>query len=461
MNCSEQCFQDAIAKRYIREHGSLGTCDLSGATGVKVLEAGLLRDLFEPLLKVYESSADTAQPRSTPDGKESLFECIQNDKRWRVFSVAFSNSDGCMLLDVIRGYGPDGALAPSNASWFATGSAQIETAGLWWAEFSDSIKHQWRFFPRVGKHQSRDPRSALAPYLPKFVYTLEKGKRVYRARIGEPELRYTSKLLGRLPASTVFFASIPNLAGYLGQTQNVFNQKMAESPELRAWWSGHASSAGPILEKLRTASEYLGEEIVVTGFTTPDGKTQLPVFFAETKRPGFAEFLQRQHLPAGVAVEERNGFVAFGPHDAVAAFASSAFAAASGAPAGGFQNTPFYARIDESYKNGAGLLLSADLAGMGPRHALAAAGGARYFIAEEKEVNRQMEARAALGFDGPRTGMAAWLAAPSPMGSLDYVSPEATIVTAFVVKSPAAIVDGLMGLQNGSAAASTEKSLGD
>ena len=59
-----------------------------------------------------------------------------------------------------------------------------------------------------------------------------------------------------------------------------------------------------------------------------------------------------------------------------------------------------------------------------------------------------MEARAALGFDGPRTGIAAWLADPSPMGTLDYVSPEATIVTAFVVKSPTAIVDGLVGLQN-------------
>jgi hypothetical protein len=275
-------------------------------------------------------------------------------------------------------------------------------------------------------------------------------------QIRMPELRYASRLLGRLPASTVFFASIPNLAGYLGQTQNVFNQKMAESPELRAWWSSHAANAGPILEKLRAASEYLGEEIVVTGFTTADGKTQLPVFFAEVKRPGFAAFLQEQHLPAGVAVEERNGLVAFGPRDAVAAFAGSL-----DAPAGGFQNTPFYSRIGESYKNGAGLLLSADLSSLGPKQALAAAGGARYFIAEEKEINHQMEARASLGFDGPRTGIASWLADPSPMGSLDYVSPEATIVTAFVVKSPAAIVDGLVSLQNRSVSASTEKSLND
>jgi hypothetical protein len=284
------------------------------------------------------------------------------------------------------------------------------------------------------------------------------------AEIRLPELRYTSKLLDRLPTSTVFFASIPNLAGYLGQTQNVFNQKMAESPELRAWWSGHAANAGPILEKLRAASEYLGEEIVVTGFTTADGKTQLPVFFAEVKRPGFGEFLRQQHLPAEVEVEERNGLVAFGPRDAVAAFTMTAFAGgfatSNAAPAGGFQSTQFYARIHESYQNGAGLLLSADLSALGPHHEMAAAGGARYFIAEEKEINHQMEARASLGFDGPRSGMAAWLADPSPMGSLDYVSPEATIVTAFVVKSPTAIVDGLVGLQNRNVAASAEKSIG-
>jgi hypothetical protein len=274
------------------------------------------------------------------------------------------------------------------------------------------------------------------------------------AQIQMPDLRYSSKLLGRLPASTVFFASIPNLAGYLGQTQEVFNQKMAESPELRAWWGSHTANAGPILEKLRAASEYLGEEIVVTGFTGADGKPQLPVFFAEVKRPGFSGFLGQQHLPAGVAVEERNGLVAFGPKDAVTAFAPSL-----DAPAGGFQSTPFYARINESYKNGAGLLLSADLSGLGTKQALAVTGGARYFIAEEKEINHQMEARASLGFDGPRTGMAAWLAEPSAMGTLDYVSPEATIVTAFVVKSPVAIVDGLMSLQNHSVSASAEKSL--
>src|SRR4029077_17241401 len=98
-----------------------------------------------------------------------------------------------------------------------------------------------------------------------------------------------------------------------------------------------------------------------------------------------------------------------------------------------------------------------DLAAMAPRQAIA---GARYFIAEEKQVGKEMEARASLGFDGPRSGMAGWLANPAPMGALDYVSPEATIVTAFVVKSPTSIVSELLTVQQRSPAAA-EKALAD
>ena len=245
------------------------------------------------------------------------------------------------------------------------------------------------------------------------------------ASIQMPDLRYSSKLLGRLPAATVFFASVPNLAAYLGQTQEVFNQKLSESPELRALWNSHSAEIAPLLDKLRAASEYLGDEIVVTGYIA-NGKPQIPVFFAEIKRPGFT---------------------------------------AIDTPVAGFENTPFYARINESYKNGAGILLAADLVELGTHtgagKALEIAGGARYFIAEQKQVNNQMETRAAIGFDGPRTGMAAWLAEPSPMGTLEYVSPEATVVTAFVVKSPTAIVDGLVGLQSGAGSSSAQKSLAE
>jgi ferric-dicitrate binding protein FerR (iron transport regulator) len=237
-----------------------------------------------------------------------------------------------------------------------------------------------------------------------------------------PEMRYSSRLLGILPASTVFFASIPNLSQYLGQAQTVFRRKASENPELAAWLEGPGASIQPVLEKLRTANEYLGEEIAIFG---TDGSAS-PVFLAEVKREGFAEFLKGTELP--LAVETRSGFVLFSPRREALATALD----------GSFQRTPFYARINEAYRQGAGLLLCADLARLAPQRTPA---GIRYLVAEQKEIGHQMETRAAIGFDGPRTGVAAWLAAPSPMGALDYVSPDATFVMAFAVTSPAAIFE--------------------
>jgi len=263
------------------------------------------------------------------------------------------------------------------------------------------------------------------------------------AELHLPQLRYASKLTGRLPASTAFFASIPNLGEYLGQAQVVFRKKMDENAELRAWWSGHGMNVEPVLQKLQAASEYLGDEIVVAGFAG-EGQMRAPVFLAEARRDGFADFVKRQGLPLEIVA--RNGLVAFSPsREALAAFAP-----VLDQPSGGFESTPFYARIAESYRDGAGLLLCADLSRLGAGHSPLA--DARYFIAEEKEVNNQLEGRASVGFDGPRTGIASWLASPSPMGSLEYVSPDATLVFGFVVKNPVAIFDETLLLQQRSQA---------
>ena len=71
-----------------------------------------------------------------------------------------------------------------------------------------------------------------------------------------------------------------------------------------------------------------------------------------------------------------------------------------------------------------------------------------------------MVASAALGFDGPRTGFAGELADPSPMGSLDYVSPDALAVLGFVVKDAGDIVDVALAIPQGSLAAA-QKSLAE
>ena len=278
------------------------------------------------------------------------------------------------------------------------------------------------------------------------------GLRAALEQVRLPELRYSSRLMGRLPANTALYASIPNLAGYLGQVQSVFNQKAAQDPALREWWSGHGARVGAVLENLRAASAYLGDEIVLAWVAGGHA----PVLFAEIKRDGFAQFLAGQGMP--LAVESRNGFVVFGPDRQAVAQLAPAMDVASG----GFAGTPFYARIAQAYSEGAGLMLCADLSRM-EEHG--APGGARYFVAEQKEVNHQMEARATLGFDSANPGPAGWLATPGPMGSLDYVSPDASAVAAFLVRRPAAILDQLAGAvrktpaQVGAAEPAVEKDL--
>ncbi|MGA1994323.1 MAG: FecR domain-containing protein [Bryobacteraceae bacterium] len=258
-----------------------------------------------------------------------------------------------------------------------------------------------------------------------------------------PALRYSSRLMDRLPADTVLYASIPNLGPYLSEAQLVLDRQLVESPELRAWWAARGDRIAPVLQKLRAASEYLGDEIALVSVAGADGQAHAPVLFAEIKRAGFPEFLKAQGLR--MAVESRNGFVVFGLQpEAVAALAPALDRAS-----GGFTGTPFRARIAQAYRQGAGLLVCADLSRLaGARVEKTPLAGLHYLIVEQKEVEDKMEDRATLGFDGANTGIAAWLADPAPMGSLDYVTPDASAVAAFVVRDPQALTAQVQSFVN-------------
>jgi hypothetical protein len=51
---------------------------------------------------------------------------------------------------------------------------------------------------------------------------------------------------------------------------------------------------------------------------------------------------------------------------------------------------------------------------------------------------------ASLDFDGPRRGIAGWLADPAPMGSLEFISPAATFAAAAVSEDAAVMFDQLL-----------------
>jgi hypothetical protein len=250
-----------------------------------------------------------------------------------------------------------------------------------------------------------------------------------------PELRYSSTLLDHLPAGTMFFVSIPNLAQYLSDAESVLGKKIASDPQLSAMWN---TRMGAAVDMLRTASDYLGDEIDIV---RTEGMSA-PVLVAEQHREGFDEFLHKTSVP--LVVVNRGGLLWFGPD-------RTAVEAAAGQIDSGFAQKPLYQHIQESYRQGAGLLLWVDLA-----NSKTPFQGARYFSAESKQIGNQVVGSAALAFDGPRTGIAAQLADPSPMGSLDYISPDALAVMGFVWKDPGAIVDAALSITQGSMAAAQQ-----
>ncbi len=234
----------------------------------------------------------------------------------------------------------------------------------------------------------------------------------------------------------MFFVSVPNLAQYLGEAESVLSKKIAGDPQLSALWNARMGAA---VEMLRSVSDYLGEEVDIVNSPTMNA----PVMVAEQKRDGLEEFLRARKVP--VTVVNRGGVLLFGPD-------RNSVEAVAGQLDSGFAQKPLYAHIQESFRQGAGLLLWVDLAHLQtPFH------GARYFSIESKQIGGQTVGSAALGFDGPRTGLAAQLAEPSPMGALDYVSPDALAVMGFVLKDSGAIVDGALSITQGSVAAAQQK----
>jgi hypothetical protein len=123
----------------------------------------------------------------------------------------------------------------------------------------------------------------------------------------------------------------------------------------------------------------------------------------------------------------------------------------------GFLATPLWARVSQSYQSGAGWLFAADMEqivkqnvtkSQNVTNATAVSGldNVRYLVIERKENLGRTENSAALSFTGSRHGVMTWLADPGPMGTLDFVSPDATFAASFVIRHPGVALQEVIGM---------------
>jgi FecR-like protein/putative zinc finger protein len=287
-----------------------------------------------------------------------------------------------------------------------------------------------------------------------------------------PGIRSESRLLSRVPADTVVFASVPNYGESLAEANRLFEEGIQENPVLKQWWSqaDPVRHGGPslavLIDKVRTFAEFLGDEIAFVVLADGGGlERPLPIVLAEVRRPGLREFLDRE-LPGdreGVPFLLRDDLIAVSPERE----ALRRLEARLGSGGAGLAGTPFGARILDAYRGGVGLLFAADLERITAasarngrpqeREALARSGldGVRHLIVERAGLSG--DARARLAFDGARRGVASWLAPPAPMGSLEFFSTSTEAVGAFVFKSPSLVLDDMLRIAGAGDAKAGEK----
>ncbi len=307
----------------------------------------------------------------------------------------------------------------------------------------------------------------------RLVEKLQKG-------VQYPAARNQSRILARLPASTVFFVAFPNYGEPAHQALQIFDQELKDSAQLRDFL--HKNNLDAMqpqvengIEKFYEFSQFLGDEVVITGKL--QGKEPTGVLVAEVKKPGLREFLEKlndevftsksdrlrifnpQQLAAAgeqdasqaPAVLVRSDFVGIGLN--VSALREFNSQIEQGGPA--FTSNALGQRLAQAYQQrGVNSLVGLDLhrlIGLIPlskpqdRIMLEKTGFAdvNYLVTENTMSAEKSANTGEVTFNGPRRGIASWIAAPAPLGGLDFVSTHAAMAGDVMLKSPAQIFDDL------------------
>ncbi|MCL4523518.1 MAG: DUF3352 domain-containing protein [Acidobacteria bacterium] len=267
-------------------------------------------------------------------------------------------------------------------------------------------------------------------------------------------------------------AAFPNYGDVASQALKIFRQELKDNSVLRDWWEhGELAAAGPkvldALEKFDQLHQYLGEEIVVSGAMEAQEPSLLLV--AEIRKPGLKEFIQQwldqlagkskpavrvldlDELAAATDAGPKQDFVVLVRPDYVLASLDLAtlrrFNARLDAGSREFVATPFGQRAVQEYQGGLTILTAVDLReilnrlppGTKQDATFQRTGFAdlKYFVWSHKPVAGRSVSQAELSFTAPRHGIASWIANSGPLGSLDFVSPKASVAVTLAFKNPA------------------------
>ena len=319
------------------------------------------------------------------------------------------------------------------------------------------------------------------------------------AHVQQPGVRNSTHLLDLMPENTIVYAALPNLTTTIVESHRIMQERINQNPALREWWEKEAAgrngaNVDQVIGSIREFGEYLGDEIAVSVSMDEKGEPVSPLVLAELKNSaGFQQFVEQQlakyasnakagDRPAIHFISDPMTATATGTepgkksNEIFVWIQSNLFAASpkleqlqslaalvQKGQTSAFAGTPFHNRVAQVYQEGAGLVVAANLERLIEKTKPELMKGAdaakresalkqlgilnlKYFVLDQKTAEGKTHTAATVSFSEASRGIPSWLADPAPMGSLEYISPDANVVAGFVVRDPVKLVDDLLGV---------------
>ncbi|MGC2695276.1 MAG: hypothetical protein WA738_05740, partial [Candidatus Angelobacter sp.] len=294
-----------------------------------------------------------------------------------------------------------------------------------------------------------------------------------------PTVRNQSRILPRLPESTLFYGAFPNYGQTMHQAMQIWQEELRQSAPLRDFLKKNKLDDSEAtfeqgVQKFYELSDYLGDEIVLTGGLK--GKEPSGVIIAEVKKPGLKAILEKidqelntkssqhlrifdaQQLAAAADLPGQEPVVLVRPDFVVLGLSVATlreFNAQLDQGGSSFASNTLGKRVAQAYQSGTNTVVGADLQRLidlvpqNPpqiRMMLEKSGfsDAKYVVLDNKLSGGKSSNQMELAFTGPRRGVASWIAAPGPLGALDFVSAKATVAEGLRLKSLPQIFDDIV-----------------
>ncbi|MCG6948703.1 MAG: FecR domain-containing protein [Acidobacteria bacterium] len=298
--------------------------------------------------------------------------------------------------------------------------------------------------------------------------------------------RTSTFLLDLAPGDTFVYVAMPNITTDLDEVRAAFYDRLASSAALAQWWQEEVVANGidaeidDLLDRLQPLGEAMGDEAVLTVPLSAIHEQGMPLFMAGLDDPtAFRAELgavieiansESPDQPAAVIVDDPRTATASG-EDLFLWVEGDVFAAAGDLESlrvlarrvddpsqRTFPGSALHTQLAQAYAGGISWLLGADLAAAISENLKDASEedaatldrlgllDASTVLIERHRDGDWYATNADIRFTKPRHGMAAWLAEPAPMGSLDFVSPDAYLVAAAVTVDASRMFDDLLEL---------------